>query len=223
MTGCRWQGAIFDLDGTLLDSMPVWRDLGDAFLQRQGIAPAPDLAAALAPLSLRQAAVYLRQQYGLTQSPEQLVEQISAMLADCYRFSIPLKPGAAAALQQLRARGLPLALATATEETLAAAALERLGIRRYFAHLLSCSRSGTGKQSPEIYRRAAALLGAAPERTLVFEDAPHAVRTAAGAGFAVIAIADESARDQRAAIQQLAWRYLDSWEEFSPQMLDDPS
>ena len=97
MTGCRWQGAIFDLDGTLLDSMPVWRDLGDAFLQRQGIAPAPDLAAALAPLSLRQAAVYLRQQYGLTQPPEQLVEQISAMLADCYRFSIPLKPGAAAA------------------------------------------------------------------------------------------------------------------------------
>lgn len=219
MTHCRWQAAIFDLDGTILDSMPIWNNLGTAFLQAKGIAPEPDVTQALSVMSLSQAAEYLRRHYALSETPEKLVDQISDFIAGFYRTSIPPKPGVRTVLQQLRARGLPLAVATATERELAVAALKRLSLLPYFSHILSCSRESQGKQSPQVYLRAADLLGAPPACTLVFEDAPHAVMTAVQAGFPVIAIADESAREQQKQIQQAALAYLSCWDEFSPTLL----
>ena len=204
------KGAIFDLDGTLLDSMPLWDGIGAAYLKTKGLVPGPGLTEALAPLSLPQAAEYLRAGYGLRESQDEIVRQINALIADSYRYTLLPKPSAEPFLRRLKRQNVRMCVATATDRPLAEAALERLKLRDYFCGVVTCSEAGAGKDRPDVYRRALSLLGTEPARTVVFEDALHAVETAKAAGFPVAAVFDESAAGNREKIAALADWYLNS-------------
>lgn len=187
-----FRGAIFDLDGTLLDTMPAWATLGERYLRSQGIIPRPGLSETLRPLSMMQGAQYLRREYGLAHSPEDIIDGVKAIIRHVYEAEALPKPGAAAFLRRLAICQVRMCIATATDAALTRAALERCGLMAYFDGILTCDMVGAGKDDPAVYRAALSLLGTTRADTLVFEDAVHAMQTARADGFRVVAVQDAS-------------------------------
>lgn len=185
--------AIFDMDGTILDSQWLWHDVGARYLRTLGVTPHPGLNEALAALSVGEGCRYLIRTYGLRQTPEQVEAGIHAQVEQGYREQVQLKPGAGGFLRLLNERDVRLCVVTATPRPLAESALRRCGALGRLDFLLTVDEFGVGKGRPDIFLYAMERLGGTLENTLVFEDAPHAIRTAAEAGFAVVGIQDASA------------------------------
>ena len=204
----RIRGAIFDVDGTLLDSMFIWDTIGEAYLRSIGYQPKENLNETFKNMSLHQAAHYYQTEYGVTQSIDEIMDGVNAMLERYYRFEVPLKPGVAELLERLRQDGVRLCIATATDRHLVEAALDRCGVLSCFGEIFTCNEVGHGKDEPDIFEVALRFLGTRREETLVFDDALYAVRTAKEAGFPVAAVYDghEKAQDQ---IRMLADVYLE--------------
>ena len=204
----RIRGAIFDVDGTLLDSMFIWDTIGEAYLRSIGYQPKENLNETFKNMSLHQAARYYQTEYGVTQSIDEIMDGVNAMLERYYRFEVPLKPGAAELLERLLQNGVKLCIATATDRHLVETALDRCGVRSCFGAIFTCNEVGHGKDEPDIFEEALRFLGTEKAETVVFDDALYAVRTAKEAGFPVAAVYDshEKAQDQ---IRMLADVYLE--------------
>ena len=204
----RIRGAIFDVDGTLLDSMFIWDTIGETYLRSIGYQPKENLNETFKNMSLHQAARYYQTEYGVTQSIGEIMDGVNAMLEQYYRFEVPLKPGVAELLERLRQDGVRLCIATATDRHLVEAALDRCGVLSCFGEIFTCNEVGHGKDEPDIFEEALRFLGTEKAETVVFDDALYAVRTAKEAGFPVAAVYDshEKAQDQ---IRMLADVYLE--------------
>ncbi len=187
--------AVFDLDGTIFDSSEMWRKLGAQYLTMLGKKPAPDLADKLGALSVPEAAGYLRREYDISYSPEEIARHITRMTEKFYLEQVSLKDGAPKLLAALRSHCVRMSIATAGDTNLAVSALARLGIGEFFSGAVSCSDYGA-KTSPEVFFAAAELIYAVPEETIVFEDSLHAVRTAKKAGFGTAAVYDVGEKNQ---------------------------
>lgn len=196
--------AIFDLDGTLLDSMPVWDHLGERYLLRRDREPRPDLREQIAAMDMRESADYLISTYALPVTPETLMREMNDMTLEAYRDCVQPKPGVPAYLAALRARGIRMSVATATDRPLVETALRRLGLLDCFDGIFTCTEVGKSKRHPDIYFAAMGAMGGTMDETMVFEDALHAIETAKAAGFAVTAVPDASAAKDEAAIRALA-------------------
>ena len=192
----RIRGAIFDVDGTLLDSMFIWDTIGETYLRSIGYQPKENLNETFKNMSLRQAARYYQTEYGVTRSIDEIMDGVNAMLERYYRFEVPLKPGVAELLERLRQDGVRLCIATATDRHLVEAALDRCGVLSCFGEIFTCNEVGHGKDEPDIFEAALRSLGTRREETLVFDDALYAVRTAKEAGFPVAAVYDNHERSQ---------------------------
>lgn len=190
-----FRGAIFDLDGTLLDSMPVWNTLASAYLRTIGETPRADVDAAVGSFSLQQAARYFQTEYGVALSEESIVDGVKALIRHFYETEVQPKPGVSAFLQQLSRQGVKMCVATATDAQLARAALTRCGLMHFFAEIITCDEVGAGKDQPLIYREALKTLGTPQSKTLVFEDARHALQTAKADGFITVAVHDDGEPD----------------------------
>ena len=207
------KGAIFDLDGTLIDSMGMWRGFGDDFLRSQGIEPDESLSEVFRSFSREQAAEYYIAQGYLTATVEEIVSAMSHKVFSYYRDEVGLKPGAYELIKGLGDMGIPMCIATASDAVGAEAALSRLGIRRFISGIFSCTEIGHSKNEPYIYRAALELLGCEKSETVVFEDALHALQTAKGDGFLTAAVydADEPRQDK---MRQTADLYLTDLSDF---------
>ena len=192
----RIRGAIFDVDGTLLDSMFIWDTIGETYLRSIGYQPKENLNETFKNMSLHQAARYYQTEYGVTRSIDEIMDGVNAMLERYYRFEVPLKPGVAELLERLRQDGVKLCIATATDRHLVEAALDRCGVLSCFGEIFTCNEVGHGKDEPDIFEAALRFLGTRREETLVFDDALYAVRTAKEAGFPVAAVYDSHERSQ---------------------------
>ena len=192
----RIRGAIFDVDGTLLDSMFIWDTIGETYLRSIGYQPKENLNETFKNMSLHQAARYYQTEYGVTQSIDEIMDGVNAMLERYYRFEVPLKPGVAELLERLRQDGVKLCIATATDRHLVEAALDRCGVLSCFGEIFTCNEVGHGKDEPDIFEATLRFLGTRREETLVFDDALYAVRTAKEAGFPVAAVYDSHERSQ---------------------------
>lgn len=190
-----FRGAIFDLDGTLLDSMPVWNTLASAYLRTIGETPRADVDAAVGSFSLQQAARYFQTEYGVALSEESIVDGVKSLIRHFYEAEVQPKPGVSAFLQQLSRQGVKMCIATATDSHLAKAALTRCGLMHFFTEIITCDEVGASKDQPLIYREALARLGTSRAETLVFEDAHHALQTAQMDGFTTVAVRDDCEPD----------------------------
>lgn len=213
------KAAIFDMDGTLTDSMYIWDTAGETYLKTRGKTPRSDLRERLRPLSLEQAAKLFQQEYGITESVEEILEGFHQVVEQEYRTNVTLKPGVVPLLKLLKEKGVEMAVATSSPREIVLAVLSRLDILCYFSYVVTCGDVGAGKDRPDVYHRAARLMGSSPQATIVFEDALHAVSTAAAAGYYVIGVYDPSEGVHEADIIPLCSQYLKSLTEFSPASL----
>lgn len=201
-------GAIFDMDGTLTDSMPLWDNVGGRFLAARGLEAHPGMYEELKPLSMMQTAAYLRKTFGLPQDETAIISELNGMVENGYRETVPPKRDVAQFLSRLREAGVSMCVATATDRHLAEAALRRTGLLDFFQCILTCTEVGAGKEQPDIFELACRCLGTPKEDTVVFEDALHAVKTAKGAGFRVVAIQDDSCKEDAMEIKRVADLYI---------------
>ena len=205
------QFAIFDMDGTLIDSMVFWKNLATEYLTCKGVREIPaEILEQIKPMTMSESAALFQTAFGLTGDIE---SEMNAMMDDHYRKDIPLKPGVREYLQKLHARGTRMCVASATAEYLMEACLTRLGVRDYFEFLLSCETVGAGKRSPIVYHTSAQRLNVMPQEIAVYEDALYAIQTAKKAEYYVVGIYDDSAADSWQAIEEMADEIIINWEE----------
>ncbi len=199
------KGVIFDVDGTLLDSMFLWDTVGSEYLRSLGIEPREGLNEIFRSMSLYQAACYYQKEYGVTLLVEEIMDGVNAMIEDYYRYEVQLKEGTAEFLEFLYRNGVKMCVATATDRHLVEAALERLKIPHYISEIFTCTSVGHGKDEPVIFERALSFLQTLKSETLVFEDALYAVKTAKSAGFTVVAVYDKYQGNQKEVRASADW------------------
>ena len=208
------QFAIFDMDGTLVDSMVYWKHLASEFLEIKGVSEvSASVLERIKPMTMTESAALFIEAYGLPGTAESVAAEMNAMMEAHYRRDMPLKPGVRKYLQRLHEKGVRMCVASATAEHLMNACLTRLGVRDYFEFLLSCETVGAGKSSPRVYHASAQRLHAAPGEIAVYEDALYAVRTAKEAGYYVVAVYDDSAAENRKIIETCADEIILNWED----------
>lgn len=209
----RLQSAIFDMDGTLLDSMGMWRTLGSVLARNHGKEAPADLDRQVASLGLWEGTAYCKEVCGLPGTVDELVSEIWGLIENFYQNHVKPKPGAVKFLSLLKMEGVWMYVATATDRPLAEAALRHAGIDSYFRGIITSKEAGQSKrEGPEIYERAMRRLQSNKKDTVVFEDALHALRTAKAAGFRTAAVYDESEPDQE-EMRRLADYYIRTYDE----------
>ena len=204
---------IFDMDGTLVDSMGYWHRLGFEYLSGKGMSEedALKLFEQVKAMTLLQGAQLYLDALGMDGEPMDVLNGMREIMGRHYREDVERKPGVLEYLQKLKAEGCRLCVATATEEDMAHLCLRRLGLEDCFEFLLSCQTLGIGKDNPEIYLQAAKRLGAQPEECVVFEDALFAAQTAKQAGFYTAAVQDDNQARDWAELSALADEVILDW------------
>ena len=215
----KYKGIIFDMDGTLLDSMEMWRGLDRRFLRENGIEPPADISEIVKNMTVERSAAYFSERFSLDMTPQQVIRRVEEIAANAYRQELPLKDGAKTFLQQVSERGIPCVLASVTYRSLLEDALKRHGIASFFRAVLTAENGMPGKQQPDIYLKAAEILGTAPDETVVIEDALYAAETAKAAGFYTVGFRDSSGKNEWAKLEQVCDLTVDSWQELAESLL----
>ena len=208
------KGVILDIDGVLLDSVIIWVDLGERYLNSLGIEAEPGLAETLFSMSMEQAAEYIRDHYPIGRDAVQIIDDLSDMIRDFYYYEVQAKPGARELLEQFSAPGVKITAASSSFRDHIEHALERNGLLGYVSRIFTCSEECTSKRSPDIYYKAAAFMGTVPDETLVFEDSLYALNTAAAAGFHTVGVYNEDGESDKEGLETAAERHILSLEDF---------
>lgn len=208
------KGVIFDADGTLLNSMPVWEHLGELYLRSLGIDAEKGLSEVLFTMSMQQGVEYIIEQYHLDLNLEQVMDGLNREMGDFYRNRVPLKEGVREFVEGFKEKRLPMMIATTGDRVNLEVALKRLNIRSCFAGILTCTELGTDKDHPDIYLASALQMDIEPKEALVFEDTYQAVRTAKKAGFPTVAVYDKANDRELGKIWNTADIYLPEYENF---------
>ncbi len=205
------RAVIFDLDGTLIDSMWVWRDIDIEYLKGFGLDMPDDLQENIAGISVTQTAVYFKERFHIPDSIEKIIGDWDRMALEKYTTQVPLKPGALEFLKYLKSRGIPCAIATSNSRRLTQAVLEAHNITGYFQVILTGEDIHKGKPEPDVYLETAGKLKIEPGHCLVFEDIPYGVMAANRAGMTCAAIDDPDSRWQEEDKRRLARYYIQDY------------
>ena len=203
---------LFDFDGTLVDSMPVYAGVMLRILDEHAIAYENDIVKIITPLGYAGTARYFRT-LGIDKTEEELCRLMREYMDEEYAHTIPQKPHVAEVLRQLKARGASLNVLTASPHTVLDPCLKRLGLWELFDHVWSCDDFETTKADPAIYHMAAARIGKAVEDVLFLDDNLSADQTAKAAGMRVCGVYDDSSAEYEAEIRAATDRYITDFSE----------
>lgn len=206
-------GAIFDLDGTLLDSMQLWKEIDNEFISHHGHIVTPEYTYAMKTMGYEEAARYTVELFNLPLTPVEVVQEWNRMARDKYAHEVRLKPGAEELLNCLRVRGIRLSVATALTLENATIALEANGILDCFEHISTLDEVTRGKGSPDIYLLAAEKMSLSPDQCVVFEDILLGIKAAKTAGFMTCGIYDKVSHDEWPDMQETATSAFQSFTE----------
>ena len=208
---CKY--CIFDMDGTLVDSMGHWKHLEYEFLETKGVTEdINEVLKEIQHMTIPAAMAYFIDRFGFEGTVDSLTDEFNALMAAHYASDVEVKPGVVTYLDKLHAQGVKMCIASATSVPLVTICLERLGLRKYFEFLLSCVDVNASKDKPDVFMEAARRLGGTPAETAVFEDSLVASTTAKAAGFHVVGIYDKYSAHNWQAIKHLADELIEDWE-----------
>ena len=211
MTLEKIKALIFDLDGTLMDSMWVWEDIDKEYLGRFGHAPTKDMQRAIEGMSFTETAAYFIRRFRLPLSMDEIKAAWTEMSIDKYRNEVPVKPGAIRLLEYARDHGILCGIATSNGSDMVEAVLASRNIKPYFQVVTTACEVKEGKPSPDIYLKVAADLGADPKECLVFEDVPAGALAGKRAGMTVCGVADQAAEHLRGEMAELTEYFIEDF------------
>lgn len=215
MIDSKIKAALFDLDGTLVDSMWMWKAIDIEYLGRYQIDLPEDLAQCIEGMSFTETAVYMKERFQIPEEVETMKAAWNEMAHDKYAFEVPLKAGAYDFLKSLKEQGIRLAIATSNSRELAETVLHAHQILDWFDAVVTGCDVKAGKPAPDIYLTAAKLLKVKPEECLVFEDVPQGILAGKRAGMTVYAIEDTYSADLKKEKQKLADYYIKDYNELN--------
>lgn len=207
------QTVIFDLDGTLVDSMWLWHDIDVEFLEKRGLTLPKTYQQDIEGMSFTETAVYTKELFQLSESVEELKEIWNRMAIEKYTYEVPFKPGAELFLKHCRQQNISLGIATSNSRELVEAVSSSLHLNDYIQEIVTSCEVKRGKPAPDVYLEAAARLGTAPCQCLVFEDVPMGILAGKNAGMQVCAVEDKFSAAQREEKRKLADYYITSYRE----------
>ncbi|MBQ8546374.1 MAG: HAD family phosphatase [Clostridia bacterium] len=214
------KGAIFDMDGTLLDSMAYWNTVGIDYLERQGIKFDNEKENYVLYVGIPRFTEYCNEKYGLNKTYEEVLRALHDIVAEKYNTVVKLKPGALEMLERFKQNGVKMCIATATEQNEAKGVLKRLGVLDYFSEVFTTTIVGADKSSPLIYEVALEHLGTKKDETYIFEDAWYAIKTAHDNDFKVIGIEDKNTVVPTSEIVPLCTYFLYEKDKYNTSFLD---
>ncbi len=208
----EFQYIIFDMDGTLLDSIPYWKRLARNYMEDLKVTVPDDLDERLTAMSVHEAGRWLKKEYYLNKTAEEITRELCGRIEKNYAEDIMPKPGVRAWLSYLKEKGIPMCVATASSAALGKQALLRNGLLSYFDFMVDCGMVGVGKTNPAVYHLAAEKFGGKAAACAVAEDAAFALKTAKEAGFFTIGVYESSEPDQE-SVRKYSDKYVKNFEE----------
>lgn len=207
------EGAVFDLDGTLLDSSWVWEKVDEKFLGDRGFQVSDDYVDEISPLGAERAAVYTIERFGLNEDKDDIVREWIEMAKKEYATEVVCKPYAKEFLEELHKLNIKMAVATSSDRELFMKTLEREGILKYFQKIVTVDEVERGKGYPDIYEEAARRIKVNPHKCLVFEDILAGVTGASLGEFNVVAVFDEKSKHNWEKIKSISKYSINDYKE----------
>lgn len=205
---------IFDMDGTLIDSMWIWPDIDQVYLERYDLTQPEDFHQAMEGMSYREVAQYFLDTFpSLPRTREEIMEDWTQMAYERYMTQVPLKTGAGEFIQRMRKMGKKIGIATSNGRRLVDDTLEALKITDLFDSVRTACEVASGKPAPDVYLLVAKDMGVAPEHCLVFEDVPMGILAGKNAGMKVCAVEDDFSKPQEKKKRELADYYIQDYED----------
>lgn len=207
----EFDAVIFDMDGTLVDSMWMWSEIDEEYLGSFGIELPEDLQEKIEGMSFSETAVYIKERFGIEDSLETMKQTWVEMACEKYRHEVPYKKGAREFLEMCRARGMKLGVATSNSRDLVEHAAQALSFYDYISCIITSCEVKKGKPAPDVYLAVAKELGVEPEKCLVFEDIAAGILAGKAAGMTVCGVEDDYSAGNRRRKQELADYYIDNY------------
>lgn len=207
------KAAIFDLDGTLMDSMWMWRDIDIEYLGRFQIPLPENLQLEIEGMGYTETAIYFKETFGLPDTIEEIKADWNRMAYEKYAHQVPLKKGAFALLKEMKQREMKLGIATSNHIDLVRAALKNNQVEDMFDCIRTSCDVAKGKPAPDVYLCVANTLAVKPEECLVFEDVPMGILAGLNAGMTVCAVEDKFSGDQEDKIKALAHYFIHDYDD----------
>lgn len=205
------KGFIFDVDGTILDSMSIWMDAGKLYLESLGIKTDENIGEVMFDLTMAEGAEYLKKNYGLDLSIEEICDGINNRVFEFYDKEAMEKKYVRNFIEDAKEMDIKMTIATSTDRPMIEAALKRLDLMKYFDEIFTTTEVGKGKASPDIFLKAMEKMGTTTADTWLLEDAAYSMRTAKGMGLNTVGIYDESSAGNQEQVKELADIYITDW------------
>ena len=197
------KACIFDLDGTLVDSMWMWPEIDKEYLGRFGIEYDDNLKNEIDGISFHETAVYFKNKFGISDSIEKICKDWEDMAYDKYKNEVKEKRGCQKFLEQLKSKGIKMGIATSNKRSMVDVVLESLGMKNFFEVITTSDEVKKGKPAPDVYLTTAKLLNVEPKHCLVFEDVVAGIIAGKSAGMKVCAVEDDFTREVRQRKKEL--------------------
>lgn len=207
------KACIFDLDGTLVDSMWMWPEIDKEYLGRFGIEYDDNLKNEIDGISFHETAVYFKNKFGISDSVEKICKDWEDMAYDKYKYEVKEKRGCQKFLEQLKSKGIKMGIATSNNRSMVEVVLESLGMKNFFEVITTSDEVKKGKPAPDVYLTTAKLLNVEPKHCLVFEDVVAGIIAGKSAGMKVCAVEDDFTREVRQRKKELSDYYIDDYSE----------
>lgn len=208
------EGIIFDVDGTMLDSMSIWMNAGKLYLEDQGCQVNENIAEIMFDLTMSEAAEYMQKKYGLKHTVEEICDGVNKKTYSFYENEAQPKQGIIKFLDYVYEKGIPMTIATSTDRPMIEVALKRVGFDKYIKKIFTTTEVGKGKDQPDIFKAAMKEMSSTEESTWLFEDALYSIKTAKKMGIHTVGIYDFSSDAQQDEIKEMSDIYIKDWSEY---------
>lgn len=202
---------IFDLDGTLIDSMNVWSDIDKEFFKMHDLPFEEDYQKEIGHKGLKEIAAYTKTRYNLKESEDEIVTIWLDMAKEAYAYKIPLKEGVKSFLEYLQSKNIKMGIATSNSLELTELVLKHHDIYKYFSKVVTVNELKTNKGSPDIYLHISDSFGLVPSECIVFEDLLTGIKTAKKAGYKVVGVKEKASLDKEKEIREIADLYISNY------------